>query len=335
MGKVTIDEETLDGIGQAIIAKGGSTVPMTPAQMPAAIQSIPSGGGSYDYVNPFDWIGAPDIRDVLANDDPYSDGLFTEEQVPRNAPRHIILFQAPCSFYGYTFYNAFYRTSNGQSGRFEYNSQISLERTSGSPWAWVIFYNPTSPFVNLNGNNYILWAFSNDQVESNYSKNLNYFSNCSIGRGNAASVIDFKNVNLTVTSTYDFHVSMLLLKSFSTNQENMGNGTNFIKSIPDYFTATKTSGTFSLSSYLLKRLPTHPTLYVSTTFANCKILDVDSVATFDGGVVTGGFVGNLNECEISGQTITFSNETKDSFSSSEWEAIKSTLAAKNWGCSPA
>ena len=45
MGKVTIDEETLDGIGQAIIAKGGATAPMTPAQMPAAIQSIPSGGG--------------------------------------------------------------------------------------------------------------------------------------------------------------------------------------------------------------------------------------------------------------------------------------------------
>ena len=45
MGKVTIDEETLDGIGQAIIAKGGATAPMTPAQMPAAIASIPSGGG--------------------------------------------------------------------------------------------------------------------------------------------------------------------------------------------------------------------------------------------------------------------------------------------------
>ena len=32
MGKVTIDEETLDGIGQAIIAKGGATAPMTPAR---------------------------------------------------------------------------------------------------------------------------------------------------------------------------------------------------------------------------------------------------------------------------------------------------------------
>ena len=51
MGKVTIDEETLDGIGQAIIAKGGATAPMTPAQMPAAIQSIPSGGGGSSGVN--------------------------------------------------------------------------------------------------------------------------------------------------------------------------------------------------------------------------------------------------------------------------------------------
>ena len=42
--KAVVTQTTLDAIGQAIIDKGGATEPMTPAQMPAAIQSIPSGG---------------------------------------------------------------------------------------------------------------------------------------------------------------------------------------------------------------------------------------------------------------------------------------------------
>lgn len=43
--KAVVTQTTLDAIGQAIIDKGGATEPMTPAQMPAAIQSIPSGEG--------------------------------------------------------------------------------------------------------------------------------------------------------------------------------------------------------------------------------------------------------------------------------------------------
>lgn len=43
--KAVVTQTTLDAIGQAIIAKGGATAPMTPAQMPAAIAAIPSGGG--------------------------------------------------------------------------------------------------------------------------------------------------------------------------------------------------------------------------------------------------------------------------------------------------
>ena len=42
--KAVVTQTTLDAIGQAIIDKGGATEPMTPAQMPAAIQAIPSGG---------------------------------------------------------------------------------------------------------------------------------------------------------------------------------------------------------------------------------------------------------------------------------------------------
>ena len=50
--KAVVTQTTLDAIGQAIIDKGGATEAMTPAQMPAAIQAIPSGapnrGGTPD-----------------------------------------------------------------------------------------------------------------------------------------------------------------------------------------------------------------------------------------------------------------------------------------------
>ena len=41
--KAVVTQTTLDAIGQAIIDKGGAMEAMTPAQMPAAIQAIPSG----------------------------------------------------------------------------------------------------------------------------------------------------------------------------------------------------------------------------------------------------------------------------------------------------
>lgn len=45
MSKAIITEQHLHDIADAIIAKGGATAPMTPAQIPDAIQAIPSGGG--------------------------------------------------------------------------------------------------------------------------------------------------------------------------------------------------------------------------------------------------------------------------------------------------
>lgn len=47
--KAVVTQSTLDAIGQAIIAKGGATAAMTPAQMPAAIASIPSGEPGWGY----------------------------------------------------------------------------------------------------------------------------------------------------------------------------------------------------------------------------------------------------------------------------------------------
>ena len=43
MGKVTIDEETLNEIGSAIITKGGASAPLKPSEMAAAIVAIQSG----------------------------------------------------------------------------------------------------------------------------------------------------------------------------------------------------------------------------------------------------------------------------------------------------
>ena len=60
--KAVVTQSTLDAIGQAIIAKGGATAPMTPAQMPAAIQSIPSGGDDIHWHKPANW---PDIRAIM------------------------------------------------------------------------------------------------------------------------------------------------------------------------------------------------------------------------------------------------------------------------------
>ena len=51
MSKAIITEQHLHDIADAIIAKGGATAPMTPAQMPTAIANIPSGGGGSSGVN--------------------------------------------------------------------------------------------------------------------------------------------------------------------------------------------------------------------------------------------------------------------------------------------
>ena len=60
--KAVVTQTTLDAIGKAIIDKGGATAAMTPAQMPAAIRSIPSGGDDIHWHKPANW---PDIRAIM------------------------------------------------------------------------------------------------------------------------------------------------------------------------------------------------------------------------------------------------------------------------------
>ena len=60
MSRAIITEQHLHDIADAIIAKGGATGPMTPAQMPGAIQSIQNGRGEEavpKYLNFFDYDG--------------------------------------------------------------------------------------------------------------------------------------------------------------------------------------------------------------------------------------------------------------------------------------
>lgn len=65
--KAVVTQTTLDAIGQAIIDKGGATEAMTPAQMPAAIQAIPSGDPYYNaWWNPLP--GWPNLRKILDED---------------------------------------------------------------------------------------------------------------------------------------------------------------------------------------------------------------------------------------------------------------------------
>ena len=60
--KAVVTQTTLDAIGQAIIDKCGATAAMTPAQMPDAIKSIPSGGDDIHWHKPANW---PDIRAIM------------------------------------------------------------------------------------------------------------------------------------------------------------------------------------------------------------------------------------------------------------------------------
>lgn len=65
--KAVVTQATLDAIGQAIIAKGGASAPMTPAQMPGAIQAIPTTDPYYnEHWNPEPWM--PNLRKILAED---------------------------------------------------------------------------------------------------------------------------------------------------------------------------------------------------------------------------------------------------------------------------
>lgn len=102
----------------------------------------------------------------------------------------------------------------------------------------------------------------------------------------------------------------------------------------DLSSATNVNSMFSYASRL-RKLPTHMTCNLSLSFQQSTAVDDKaSVATFDDETsptsVTGGFVGNLNTCTASGQTITLNSSIKGLFTATEQNLIASALTAKNW-----
>ena len=146
MGKVTIDEETLDGIGQAIIAKGGATAPMTPAQMPVAIASIPSGGEEPLYIPPSDW---PDIREIIKNDVP-PDGVVSSDNI-------ITLFYGTDTP---TFYRN-YHTVKWDDGTV--TTGVNSRQLTGRGFHWAISYGVTDSggiyTLSFNNNKSVVWIY--------------------------------------------------------------------------------------------------------------------------------------------------------------------------------
>lgn len=94
--------------------------------------------------------------------------------------------------------------------------------------------------------------------------------------------------------------------------------------------ASNQTGMFD-GCYALTKMPTHVTSNWSLSFGNSRrIRDKDSVASFTNGTVTGGFVGNLNTCPNSGQTINLNSDIKGLFTAEEQAAIETAMSNKNW-----
>lgn len=111
-----------------------------------------------------------------------------------------------------------------------------------------------------------------------------------------------------------------------------------IKNLPDVINiaASTNNGAMFDQCASLEHLPTHLTANASISFISSGQVSKDSVATFDSdGNISGGMVYNLNTCSASGQTISFSSNTKNKFTSDEWTKVKAMLSSKNWECSPA
>jgi len=121
--------------------------------------------------------------------------------------------------------------------------------------------------------------------------------------------------------------------SKSTNCSYMFSGCAYLRALPDTLDigiSTNNTNVFN-GCYSLEVLPTHFTANLSVSFAHSiHVRDKASVATFVNGAITDGFIGNLNTCNKSGQTITLNAAIKGLFTASEQSAIEAAMTAKNW-----
>ena len=326
-------------IKAAIAAKNPATAPTdVMSQWPTAIASIPSGGGGGEWQPPSDW---PNIRDVLDND---TDTTYQHKM--------ICLVDTSLRSKGYGVGDwgvggvpSRIRFSDGRELLpISWNYSFDFDTAKGR-YQWFIAETNadwlTHPRPKYHPYDYIglLWI---------YGPNIRL--NCYQSSGNQSlqsiEVLQlFDDFEGFVNIEYDSVLENIAATGGIVVRLSVRDCINlrWLPDVLDLSACTNCQNMFS-GCYKLSRLPTHVTVNISLSFADMlydpdrltEDFDASSVATFDGsGNVVGGFVGNLNTCPNSGQTISFHNNVKALFTADEWTAIKSALAAKNWGCSPA
>ena len=351
MSKAIISEQYLHDIADAIIAKGGATAPMTPAQMSSAIMAIDGGGGDDEWQPPSDW---PNIREILDND---TDTTYSTKYI------FLVDVSLRNKAYGVGNYDwqdrkpSRLRFSDGRvisNPKWDYTFEFDI---SYGRYQWVIAEN-NADFIDMPGPGYypygfvgLLWIYGPDAVVTGYRAN---------GK-QSLQAIEVKTILNELTSDGGIVLSGVALVKVSCveklkvgyrkNGVKIGSAQVFancfsLRAVPDVLDLSACTNCSSMFAgcFKLQRIPTHVTVNISLQFANSDNnanyltdpFETDSIAEFDvGGNIVGGFVYNLNVCPNNGQTIKFCNFWKSLFTADQWTAIKTALAAKNWGCSPA
>lgn len=353
-----------DAIKAAIEAKGVSDAGNTLAGFPAAIESIPSGGGGSEFVPPTEM---PNIRQLLSNDEEnYTHKIYVlfdalagpsvSNVVSRNAGAEKVV------------------TSDGAT--YTANATHTWDRSKliNGRYAWAAYYSSTG-FTECNWTRSyyqpditVLWIAGNTALVSSsgpYALVLGYqwavqaiefpsvaytttahnygaarkFVNCSSLRM-LPLVIDLstqQNMSQMFNGCYSLNATPSTLDlSNATNVSNMFGSCYLLTTVADTLnlgsvTSASNQSNMFFNCYSLRALPTHVTSKWSLSFAQSSgVTDKDSIATFANGSITGGFVGNLNTCPNNGQTITLNSAIKGLFTASEQSAIESAMTAKNW-----
>lgn len=380
-----------DAIKAAIEAKSPTVAPTDAlSSFPAAIESIPSGGGSS--ASPVAAMyGWPDIKAMLeADTEDFAhkayvlfDGLAcpTVPDIVNGGDRAPFKGAAKAV------------TSDGATYTAQSTHTWDRSKLASGRYGWIAYYSSTgftSMSLGVNYSNPItmpLWAVGNTplNISSAYGMDFGFSYSYTLvaidfprivlpsNRGNRmffsstslASIPPVFDVSgctnlsqsfsqctalqclpsaLDISSATNtqaiFHqcrslteVPAVLDFSSSTNCSSAFQDCNYLRALPDVldFGASTNNGNAFQGCYRLEALPTHLTANRSVSFvSSTHVTDRASVATFVNGAITDGFVGNLNTCNTSGQTITLNSAIKGLFTASEQSAIETMVAAKNW-----
>lgn len=389
-----------DAIKAAIEAKNPSVAPTDAlSSFPAAIASIPTGGGGGASTPWPSSLGWPDIKALLnADTEDYAHKayfLFDALAFPsviQLCVSHDLALVRPCE-------KAV--TSDGQTytpSSPDHTHVWDTSRLIGGRYGWVALYSSTK-FKSLNviqsyssSSNSIprvLWVVGNTGVDvpdaygfvisAGYCKTraIDFKDGISYGKASASRMffsatcllginsLDLSactDVNNAFAENYSLTaVPSILDISRATNANALFVRCSALAKVPDvldFSSCTNVSSVFrdcvSLTAVpdvldfssvtsasnlayafggcrSLRALPTHVAVNYSLSFSDCTgVTNKDSVCTFSNGVVSGGFVGNLNTCPNNGQTITLNSYIKGLFTSSEQSAIEAAMKEKHW-----